>query len=342
MNERSRPVIGITMGDPAGIGPEIVLKSVIDPVLKDVCEPVVIGDLEFLREQARKFGLSVSLEAFDRDDPEMPDNAVAVRDLANVFDASIVSGAESPEAGRAAAEYIMEGVELWRAGTIDALCTAPINKASLHLGGYDFPGHTEFLADLTDTREFRMSFMADGLRVVLLSTHLPLKEAISLVKKEALVELIRFSDREFSKLLGRKVSLAVAGLNPHASENGLFGDEEQDEIQPAVEACRMVHEIDVRGPFSPDTVFLRCHRGEFDGVIACYHDQATIAVKCISFGKGVNVTLGLPLIRTSVDHGTAFEIAGKGEADHTSMLAATAMAADFVKLSRDSAAAGEV
>lgn len=342
MNESSRPVIGITMGDPAGIGPEIVLKSVIDPGLTEGCDPVVIGDLEFLREQARKFGLPVTLEAFDPDERKISSNAIAVRDLANVFDASIAPGVESPEAGRASAEYIMEGVELWRSGAIDALCTAPINKASLHLGGYDFPGHTEFLADLTNTREFRMSFMSGDLRVVLLSTHLPLKEAIGRVKKDALVELIRFSDRELSKLLGRRASLAVAGLNPHASENGLFGNEEQDEIQPAIEACQMVHEIDVKGPFSPDTVFLRCYKGEFDGVIACYHDQATIAVKCLSFGQGVNVTLGLPLIRTSVDHGTAFEIAGKGEADHKSMLAAVAMAADFVKLSRDKAAASEV
>lgn len=330
------------MGDPAGIGPEIVLKSVIDPDLKEKCDIVVIGDRGFLEDQARKFGLPIAMETFDRDNPSFPPNVVAVRDLDNASEAEIAPGVESPEAGRAAAEYIMEGVDLWSSGVIDAITTAPINKASLHLGGYDFPGHTEFLADLTNTREFRMSFMSGELRVVLLSTHLSLRDAIELVKKDALVELIRFSDRELSKLLDRKVSLAVAGLNPHASENGLFGDEEQDEIRPAIEACQMVHDIDVTGPFSPDTVFLRAYNGEFDGVIACYHDQATIAVKSLSFGKGVNVTLGLPLIRTSVDHGTAFQIAGKGEADHKSMIAAVAMAAHFVTIARDSAAEKEV
>ncbi|REJ78007.1 MAG: 4-hydroxythreonine-4-phosphate dehydrogenase PdxA [Acidobacteria bacterium] len=339
MTEEAKPVIGITMGDPAGIGPEIVLKSVVDPELRNVCEPLVIGDLEFLRDEARRFGLPVSLEAFDRKDPSFPQTSVAVRNLPNIFDASITLGIESPDAGKASAEYIMEGVELWNAGIIDAICTAPINKASLNLGGYDFPGHTEFLADLTNTRDFRMSFMSGDLRVLLLSTHLSLKEAIGKVKKDAMIELIRFADRELSKLLGREVTLAVAGLNPHASEGGLFGDEEQNEIQPAVEACQMVHEIDVKGPFSPDTVFLRAYRGEFDGVIACYHDQATIAVKSLSFGRGVNVTLGLPLIRTSVDHGTAYDLAGKGEADHHSMLAAIACAADFVKIGKNSSSA---
>jgi 4-hydroxythreonine-4-phosphate dehydrogenase len=337
-----RPFIGLTMGDPAGIGPEIVLKAAADPSLAAVCRPLLIGDVEFLREQAKTLGIPVELCAYDPKGDSPDPGAIPVRDLRNIPEEGIRPGTESPQAGRAAAGCIIEAVDLWRDGVIDAIVTAPINKRSLKDGGFDFPGHTEFLADLTETREFRMSFFAGRLRVVLLSTHLPLIDAISLVKRDPLIELIRFSDREISKLLGRKISLAVAGLNPHASEHGMFGSEEAAEMQPAVEACRMIHNIDVSGPFSPDTVFLRAFKGEFDAVISCYHDQATIAVKCLSFGKGVNVTLGLPLIRTSVDHGTAFEIAGKGVADHSSLLAAAALAAELAGIRRDSSTAAEV
>jgi 4-hydroxythreonine-4-phosphate dehydrogenase len=178
-----------------------------------------------------------------------------------------------------------------------------------------------------------MSFFAEDLRVVLLSTHVSLRDAIELVKKEKLVDLIRFSHQEISRLLKREARIAVAGLNPHASENGMFGAEETREIVPAIEECRDKFGISVAGAFSPDTIFLRGFRGEFDAVISCYHDQATIAVKCLSFGASVNVTLGLPLIRTSVDHGTAFDIAGKGVAEASSMKAAIKLAA---KLSSNS------
>ena len=179
-----------------------------------------------------------------------------------------------------------------------------------------------------------MSFFGGDLRVVLLSTHLSLRHALDLVKKGSLVDLIKFSSRELSKLLNRRVSLAVAGLNPHASEGGMFGDEEQNEIIPAIDHCRDAEGIEVSGPFSPDTVFIRAHRGEFDAVIALYHDQATIPVKALAFGSAVNVTLGLPLIRTSVDHGTAFDIAGRGIAEASSMAAAIDLAADLAVRSR--------
>ncbi|HQY68294.1 MAG TPA: 4-hydroxythreonine-4-phosphate dehydrogenase PdxA, partial [Pyrinomonadaceae bacterium] len=212
---------------------------------------------------------------------------------------------------------------------IDAIATAPISKKAIALGGYDFPGHTEFLAKLTNTERFAMSFFAGELRVILLSTHLPLTKAIELVKRNRLVDLIEFSSEQLSRLLKRSPKIAVAGLNPHASEGGLFGTEEADEITPAIEHCRELG-IAVSGPYSPDTVFLRCSKGEFDAVIALYHDQATIPVKSMSFNSGVNVTLGLPLIRTSVDHGTAFEIAGKGIAECSSMTAAIDLAAKLV------------
>lgn len=324
------PEIGITMGDAAGIGPEIILKALSDNNLLKICLPVVIGDLEFLDKCARALGLSIEFAHFD---PAAARHTgkVYVVDLGNV-PAGLAIGQETPEAGGAAGQYIEKAVELWRDGALDAIATAPINKRSIFLGGYDYPGHTEFLAKLTETERFAMSFFAGDLRVVLLSTHVSLSDAISKVKKDAIAELICFSHEQLSRLLNRRVRLAVAGLNPHASEGGMFGREESVEIAPAIEISRKEYGIDVSGPFSPDTIFLRGYRGEFDGVIACYHDQATIAVKSLSFGSSVNVTLGLPLIRTSVDHGTAFDIAGKGIADASSMKAAIKLAADLASM----------
>jgi 4-hydroxythreonine-4-phosphate dehydrogenase len=310
------------MGDPAGIGPEIVLKSLCDVDFSSICEVVIIGDRSVLESTAREIGIDAAIFK-SKISP-------FILDLNNVSD-HLASGYESAATGKASAEYIEKAVELWREKKIDAVATAPISKNAIALAGYSFPGHTEFLASLTNTKEFAMSFFAEKLRVVLLSTHVSLLKAIDLVKKEALVELISFSSKELSRVLHRPIKLAVAGLNPHASENGMFGDEEAREILPAVVECRENLGIDVSGPFSPDTIFLRGYRGEFDGVIACYHDQATIAVKSLSFGSSVNVTLGLPLIRTSVDHGTAFDIAGKGIAEASSMAAAIKLAAELAR-----------
>ena len=314
------------MGDAAGIGPEIIVKSLQDQHFRDFVRPVVIGDATVMTRTIAMLGLDAEVVDFVRES-KMNDSTTEIFDLKNLT-TDVPFGVVSPEAGKAAGEYIEKAVTLWKEGEIDALCTAPINKKSLNLGGYDFPGHTEFIASLTDTREFAMSFFADKLRVVLISTHLPLSEAIGQVQTERLAKLIEFTDRTLSKLLKKKIMIAVAGLNPHASENGMFGSEERDEIEPAIEKCAAAG-IDVSGPYSPDTIFLRGYRGEFDAVVACYHDQATIAVKSLSFGSAVNVTLGLPLIRTSVDHGTAFDIAGKGVADASSMKAAIRLAGDL-------------
>lgn len=317
-----KPTVGITIGDAAGIGPEIVLRSLQDKSLRAECDWLVIGDGAHLKKVATEHG--VDLEHIE------------IHDLANL-PASFEIGVDAAVTGKAAGENIEAAVGLWREGKIDAICTAPISKTSIQFGGYDFPGHTEMLAELTDTKQFAMSFFADKLRVVLLSTHHSLRKAIDLVKKDALVELIKFSDAELRRLLHREVKLAVAGLNPHASEGGKFGSEERDEIEPAVRYCREELNIDVSGPYSPDTIFLRGYKGEFDAIIALYHDQATIAVKSISFGAGVNVTLGLPLIRTSVDHGTAYDIAGKWIADESSMKAAIKLAAELAQNSHDAA-----
>lgn len=327
--------IGITMGDAAGIGPEIILKALSDKNINQICRPVVIGDERFLRSTAKLLGLSFDLQPFvDRDRDES--SGAAIADMKNLS-AEVRSGEESAETGKASGEYIEKAVELWKAGKIDAVATAPISKRALNAGGYTFPGHTEFFAALTDTNDFAMSFFAEKLRVVLLSTHLPLTAAIKKVTKQNLIDLIEFSNVQISRLLKREVRLAVAGLNPHASENGMFGTEEAEEIIPAIRHCREELAIDVSGPFSPDTIFLRGFRGEFDAVIACYHDQATIAVKSLSFGSSVNVTLGLPLIRTSVDHGTALDIAGQGIADASSMKASIKLAAELAGLQRQSA-----
>lgn len=326
-----KKIIGITIGDAAGIGPEISLKAASDESVRERCRPVLIGDLAHLRKIAASHGLAAKLSDFDRDAVSEP-NAIEVIDLKNL-PAEVPTAVDDAVTGKASAECIERAVALCLNDTISALATAPISKKAIALGGYNFPGHTEFLAALTGTADFRMSFFADRLRVVLLSTHLSLRNAIELVTAARLAEVISFTDRELTRLLGRRVSIAVAGLNPHASEHGMFGDEEEREFVPAIAQCRS-RGISVSGPYSPDTIFLRGYNGEFDAVVACYHDQATIAVKSLSFGGSVNVTLGLPIIRTSVDHGTAYDIAGKGVADASSMAAAIKLAAELAEIRR--------
>jgi 4-hydroxythreonine-4-phosphate dehydrogenase len=333
----TRPRIGITMGDPAGIGPEVVLKAVAEEEVRAVCQPIIIGDAQLLAHNARTLGLQCGYEIV-RWDEHLPDQSPGqspgqsaeplIFHLDNI-QGHVQPGIESGAAGKAAAGYIEAAVELCAAGDIDAIATAPINKRALFLGGYSFPGHTEFLAHLTGIDDYAMGFVAANLRIVLISTHVPLSEAIRLVRRERFEKTIRLAAHELQRWGIERARIAVAALNPHGAEGGLFGIEEASEILPAIEACRAIDRINVSGPFSADTVFLRASRGEFDAVVACYHDQAMIPVKCLSFGEAVNVTLGLPFIRTSVDHGTAFDIAGKGIAEHSSMVAAIKLAAEL-------------
>jgi len=317
------------MGDPAGIGPEVVLKAVAEEEVRAVCRPVIIGDAQLLAHNARTLDLQCGYEIVRRDE-HLPDeiSEPLIFHLDNI-QGHVEPGIESGAAGKAAAGYIEAAVELCAAGSIDAIATAPINKRALYLGGYTFPGHTEFLAYLTGSDDYAMGFVGANLRVVLVSTHVPLSEAIGLVRRERVEKRIRLADRELRRWGIERPRIAVAALNPHGAEGGLFGMEEASELAPAVEVCRAADGINVRGPFSAHTVFLRASRGEFDAVVACYHDQAMIPVKCLSFGEAVNVTLGLPFIRTSVDHGTAFDIAGKGIAEHSSMVAAIKLAAEL-------------
>jgi 4-hydroxythreonine-4-phosphate dehydrogenase len=228
-----------------------------------------------------------------------------------------------------AAKAIEAAARLALVGSADGIVTAPISKTALQAAGYPFPGHTEFLAQLTRTDEFAMAFITPMLRVALLTTHMPLADVPGHVKRFRLESLIRLVYRELKAYEVDRPRIAVAALNPHGGEGTLFGFEEASEMIPAIESCRERDGIDVSGPYSGDTIFLRAARGEFDIVISCYHDQGLIPVKCLSFGEAVNVTLGLPFIRTSVDHGTAFDIAGQGRADHSSMVAAIKLAAEL-------------
>ena len=322
------PRVGITIGDPAGIGAEVVLKTVAELSAQNVCLPVIIGDAAFLRETAEQLDLPYDYEIV-KNGNEINENRTApiVYDLENISE-KVEFGVESAVTGRAAAQYIETAVELCLNGEIDAICTAPISKRALALAGIDFPGHTEMLAALTKTEEFAMSFFAGKLRVVLLSTHISLREAINRIEKDALVRLIHLAHREMQRIGIERPRIAVAGLNPHAGESRMFGSEEAETINPAVEESRKAG-INASGAYSADTVFWRAGRGDFDAVVALYHDQATIAVKSFAFGESVNVTLGLPFVRTSVDHGTAFDIAGKNLAEHSSMTAAARLAANL-------------
>ena len=285
----SRPAIGITVGDPAGIGPEIAEKAARDPRVLDVCEPVVYG---------------------------VPDAD------------AIPLGRVSASAGRAAYDAIVRAVEDARQQRIAAIATAPINKEAFAAAGIPWRGHTDLLAHLTGAKRIAMMFHADVLRVVLATVHIPLAEVPQALTQDRLRETIELTADELPRFGFPRPRLAVAGLNPHAGEHGLMGLEEDAVMRPAIAACRE-RGVQVEGPYPADTIFLRAMRGEFDAVIACYHDQGLIPVKLAAFGRAVNVTLGLPIVRTSVDHGTAFDIAGRGVADPSSLVHAVLLAASL-------------
>jgi 4-hydroxythreonine-4-phosphate dehydrogenase len=282
-----KPRVAITAGDPAGIGPEVAARAAADARVLEVCEPVVYS----------------------------PPAGVA-------FPPGVLSAA----AGRAAYDLIVRAVADAQRGVVQAIATAPVNKEAFRLAGLDWSGHTDLLAHLTSSPHVAMMFHSDALRVVLATVHIPLADVPRALTQASLEATIDLTARELPRFGIASPRIAVAGLNPHAGEHGLFGDEEETAIRPAIGACR-TRGIDVSGPFPGDTVFVRARRGDFDVVVACYHDQGLIPVKLVAFGQAVNVTLGLPIIRTSVDHGTAFDIAGKGVADPESMIAAVLLAA---------------
>jgi len=286
------PKIALTVGDPAGIGPEIVAKAAADPGVLAVCRPIVFST-----------------------PPE----------------AAVRTGSVSAAAGRAAYATIVRAVDFAKRGDVDAIVTAPINKLAFAKAGLKWKGHTELIAYLCDSKRVAMMFHSPTLKVVLITVHVPLK-SVSKYLTPALVDQTIGLTAEAMKMFGTpKPRLALAGLNPHAGEHGVLGDEDDKVLVPAVRRAR-ARRVNIEGPIPGDTVFVRAARGEYDCVIACYHDQGLIPVKLLSFGNAVNVTIGLPIIRTSVDHGTAFDIAGKGVADPGSMIAAVKLAAEMVRL----------
>jgi 4-hydroxythreonine-4-phosphate dehydrogenase len=329
-----KPRIGITIGDPAGIGPEIVLRAVAEVELRAICSPVIIGSAAEIQKQASSLSLNARFPTLS-EDQLYPYNfeGPVILDTANLTE-RISWGILSAASGSAAVVAIEACVRLCLAGGLDAMTTAPINKESLKLAGSPFPGHTEMITSLCGARESLMCFFAGNLKIFLLTIHTSLADAIRSVTRERVASSILLADREFRRFGIARPRIAVAGLNPHAGEHGLFGSEEAREIEPAIEECRTKHHIDVTGPFPADTLFLRAWRGEFDAVAACYHDQGLIAAKCLAFGDAVNVTLGLPIVRTSVDHGTAFDIAGRGVADHGSLVQAIKLAARLARHSQ--------
>lgn len=316
-----KPVLGITMGDAAGIGSEITVKSLVKPELYDKCVPVVFGDAGQIRRAIRLLGLEgkVSVDVIEHPKDAAPSpERIAVIDLHNVPE-DVPFGQVNAACGKAAYEFIAKAVSFTKDFSIHAVVTAPLNKEALHAGGCPHPGHTEILANLTGTKDYSMMLVGEKLRVIHVSTHISLRRACDAVKKERVLKVIHLAN-DTLKLMGfEKPRIAVSGLNPHCGEGGLFGTEDMEEIVPAVKAAQE-EGINVQGPIAPDTVFHRAaNKGEFDIVVVMYHDQGHIPLKVLGFSTGVNVTVGLPCIRTSVDHGTAFEIAGKGIADCASM-----------------------
>lgn len=344
-----KPRIGITMGDPAGIGSEITVKMFLNEDIYSVCVPVVIGAkvaMESIKSILKKDDLEIHCIK-DITDCKREEGIINLIDLDNINRDELQYGKVSPAAGKASGEYIVRAIQMALDGKIDAIVTNPIHKESFKLGGYGrrYAGHTEMLAGLTKTKDCAMMLVAGILRVIHVSTHVSLKEAVGSVKKDRIVKVIKIANDACSSLGIRNPKVAVAGLNPHCGDGGLFGDEEIEEIIPAVRESKIAG-IDVYGPLPADTIFAKALGGVFDIVVTMYHDQGHIPTKTVGFqwdkdsngwGRmhGVNITLGLPIIRTSVDHGTAFGKAGKGSADYTSLFEALKYAVIMAENKKD-------
>ncbi len=306
---------GITIGDPSGIGPEVTVKAVSKLSFRFSSRLVLIGDISIL-EQAAKITSNLKMRFSKFDLEQLPTRGkIAVLDIKSLRRKSPNYGQVSTASGKASASYIEAGVKLCMDGSLRGIITAPISKEALHKAGFHYPGHTEMLAKLSKTKDVAMMFSSPDFSVVLLSTHLPLKKAIGVVKKRKILDMLIL----INKLLRLKKPIAVCGLNPHASENGLFGIEEEKEIAPAVKSAKQL-KINAVGPLPADSLFSPKMRGNYSVILAMYHDQGLVGIKSAAFGQSANITIGLPFIRTSVDHGTAMELAGKGIADESSMI----------------------
>ncbi|MFY0762413.1 4-hydroxythreonine-4-phosphate dehydrogenase PdxA [Metabacillus dongyingensis] len=326
-----KPVIGITMGDAAGVGPEIIVKSLSHATIYEICNPIVIGDFKHLERAVQLTESKAELHRISN-----------VREskfqygIINCFDVDLLPydlpiGVVSPEAGNAAFQFLKTAISIAQKGDIQAICTAPLNKEAMQKGGHMYPGHTEILADLTGTKDYSMMLSSPHLKVIHLTTHQGLIEAIQSITPERTYKVIKLAHETLTKAGKENPKIAVCGINPHAGENGLFGNgEEEKQLIPGIEKAAS-EGIEVTGPYPADTLFFRAVRGDFDIVIACYHDQGHVPIKVLGLEEGVNITVGLNggVIRTSVDHGTAFDIAGKNLADERSMIAAIQAAAEL-------------
>ena len=324
------PLVAVTMGDPAGVGPEIIAKTFADPDFREQNRALVVGNAPRLQRAADLLGLELRANVVA--DPERAGFEEGTVDVVQVGELpeDLPFGELDARAGAAAFEYVERAIELARGGRVAAIATAPLNKEAMHLGGYRYPGHTEILAELTGTQDYAMMLVTPELKVIHVSTHVALREAVERATEERELAVIRLAHESLLKLGVEHPKIAVAGLNPHAGEHGLFGNEDADRIEPAVERAKE-DGIDASGPHAPDTVMMRARRGEFDIVVVQYHDQGHIPIKLMGFDTGVNVTVGLPFFRTSVDHGTAFDIAGTGQADHRSLRAALDLARELAE-----------
>jgi 4-hydroxythreonine-4-phosphate dehydrogenase len=329
-----KPAIAVSMGDPCGIGPEIVTKALARPEVLAVCRPLVIGDAGVLQ---RALAITGSRQALvtcaTPPTEEISPDILTLFPLSSLPPEDMLFGAPTPASGVAMADYIIRGARLCLSGTVDALVTAPINKEAMHRAGIPYPGHTELLAELTGSREYVMMLAGDRLRVTLVTIHEALADVPHLVTQERVLATIRVTHRDIDRYFRKNPRLAVLALNPHCGEGGRFGDAETRIIAPAIAAAR-AEGIDVTGPHSADTLFHFAVQGEYDAVVCMYHDQGLIPLKLLHFDDGVNVTLGLPIIRTSVDHGTAYNLAGTGRASDASLAAAIRMAAEMAATRR--------
>jgi 4-hydroxythreonine-4-phosphate dehydrogenase len=326
-----KPLIAITMGDPAGIGPEIIAKVIDSGEIFPLCRPVIVGDAGVMKKLIEEMHLSIAVLSIAS--PQEADPGVGradVLDLKNVNIAKHAWGKPDISSGKAVVEFVKKAVELAMKHEVDAIVTAPLNKEMMNAAGHKYSGHTELFADLTKTKEFGMMFVGGGLRLILTTTHLALKDVPRHIKKNGVLKTLRLAHQAM-KFFGMDAPrIGVAALNPHAGEGRLFGSEEWDEILPAVLEAR-AEGINASDPLPADTLFYKARNNYYDIVVAMYHDQGLGPLKMLAFGNAVNVTVGLPIIRTSVDHGTAYDIAGKGCADPASLLAAIDLAAKMAK-----------
>jgi len=323
-----RPLLAWTLGDVAGIGPELVVKAWSKREIHSLCRPVVIGSVDILRRVVNDLGSPVRVDPISVE--EIP-GVITTPDVIPCFDPTSISvghltlGQVHAEAGQAAHDYLVAGIDLAVAHQVDGIVTLPLHKEGLHAAGLPYPGHTEILAERTGSREYGMMLYRRGLGVLHVTLHMSLRKALDAITTPAIEEKIFLIDTMMRQLSVPNPRLAVAALNPHASDGGLFGHEEESIVLPAVEHAKEKG-FDVVGPIPADTLFVRASKGEFDGVVALYHDQGHIALKLLGWREAVNITVGLPIIRTSVAHGTAYDIVGQGKADPTSLLEALRVA----------------